>query len=1218
MKQFSLFSLLAIVCATGFAQIQTADSIESRLILVGDGGAFRNGKHPVVAAIKERFKLDKKTTILYLGDNVYRTGLPDDAHVDYNTIRAVLDTQVNVAKNTPAKVYMIPGNHDWENGGRYGYDAVMRQQAYVNALGDENVHFLPGNGCPGPELIKLSEHAVLIVFDSQWWLQPYEKPGIESDCDCKTEYEFVTTLTELLRDNYDKLVILASHHPFRSNGIHGGYFGLKQHIFPFTDMNKKALIPLPVIGSIYPIARGIFGSPQDLPHPTYQNMIRAIKAVANTHPHLIFANGHDHNLQLLKDDSGYHYIVSGGGCKVTRVNQNKKSLFANASLGFSVVEISKNKNVRVEFYTVDADSSIMKEAYSENILNFSKLPELAKDTATLKIPEYKEYFTAPASDQYKGASSFRRFLLGSNYRDVWSTPVNLKVFRLKEEKGGFKITRLGGGRQTKTVTLEDKNGKNWSLRTIDKDPDRVMPPGLRGSIAEDIVQDMISAAHPYAPLAVYSLARSANIPHAKPEFFFVPDDPAFGRYRPLFANKVVMLEPKDATYDGSDSKSSESTIGKVLENNDHRINQKAFLKARLLDILIADWDRHLDQWKWGVQDTGQGKIYYAIPKDRDQAFFYSDGILMKYVSRRMLPYLKGFTNKIKDIEHFGHSARNLDRLFLNELDKKDWDEVTANFIPLMSDTAITKAVQQFPKEVYAINGAEIISKLKSRRGHLATAADDYYRFLSKYVNVLGSNETEYFTVTREKDGKIKVHVMSQIKKDTSFLKYERVFDPKETKEIRLYGFNGNDYFKIEADKSLRTFIRIIGGKGADTFNITGNIKNYLYDQTTEKNYVFKGKRTAMRFGPDPEANYFDYNEFNYAEKRYPRINIGWNPDDGLLLGAGAWLRTYGFRKDPFSTDQKLSTLFALGQRAYQIKYRGIFTDVLHKTDILVNADLYNPVLNNFYGFGNTTTIDESKGIDFYRVRYKYFSTDVLFRRKMNPILSFTAGPSYFLYWNELDNNQNYILGHPSAAGLDSMAVYSKKSYAGLKFGMYVYTLNNELFPTRGIQWYTEFSEMRPLSDNTNSLTKLQSDMVVYSSLSDPAKIVSVLRLGGGKIYSKDFEYFQALTLGANNFLRGFRKNRFSGDGLAYGSLEFRIKLFDSKNYIVPGQFGLVVFNDVGRVWYKGESSKKWHYAYGGGFYYVPFNMLLVSGTIAFSKEEQVFNFTLGTKLNLTF
>ncbi len=91
----------------------------------------------------------------------------------------------------------------------------------------------------------------MIVFDSQWFLHQNEKPGVEWDCDCKTENEFMIQLSDMLRKNYNKLVIMACHHPFMSNGVHGGYYGLKQHIFPFTDMKKNLWIPLPVIGSIY-------------------------------------------------------------------------------------------------------------------------------------------------------------------------------------------------------------------------------------------------------------------------------------------------------------------------------------------------------------------------------------------------------------------------------------------------------------------------------------------------------------------------------------------------------------------------------------------------------------------------------------------------------------------------------------------------------------------------------------------------------------------------------------------------------------------------------------------------------------------------------------------------------------------------------------------------------------------------------------------------------
>src|SRR4030095_8134813 len=111
-----------------------------------------------------------------------------------------------------------------------------------------------------------------------------------------------------------------------------------------------------------------------------------------------------------------------------------------------------------------------------------------------------------------------------------------------------------------------------------------------------------------------------------------------------------------------------------------------------------------------------------------------------------------------------------------------------------------------------------------------------------------------------------------------------------------------------------------------------------------------------------------------------------------------------------------------------------------------------------------------------------------------------------------------------------------------KLSLDLNNVNSELFPTPGVRWINELSVQGGMTGQSQSITKLSSDMSVYASLSNPARTVAVLRLGGGHIFNKDLEYFQALNLGANNFLRGFRKNRFSGRSLAYGSLEIRQKL----------------------------------------------------------------------------
>ena len=110
--------------------------------------------------------------------------------------------------------------------------------------------------------------------------------------------------------------------------------------------------------------------------------------------------------------------------------------------------------------------------------------------------------------------------------------------------------------------------------------------------------------------------------------------------------------------------------------------------------------------------------------------------------------------------------------------------------------------------------------------------------------------------------------------------------------------------------------------------------------------------------------------------------MGYNPDDGFLAGIGLLRRTYGFRKEPFATEQRLSTFMHLLQEHHKISYQGEFNDVIGKNDLLVNADFVDPTLNNFFGFGNETKIIDSLGLDYYRVRYKYTEADIFLRKRV--------------------------------------------------------------------------------------------------------------------------------------------------------------------------------------------------------------------------------------------
>ena len=134
--------------------IASNDSVQATIVLIGDAGQLTNGRQPVVDAVRKTVAMNAKTTVIYLGDNLYKTGLPDNALPTYDIAKAPLDSQILIAGKAPVNVFFIPGNHDWANGSRIGFQSILRVQNYIDVLGNQYVRQLPRNGCPGPVEIK--------------------------------------------------------------------------------------------------------------------------------------------------------------------------------------------------------------------------------------------------------------------------------------------------------------------------------------------------------------------------------------------------------------------------------------------------------------------------------------------------------------------------------------------------------------------------------------------------------------------------------------------------------------------------------------------------------------------------------------------------------------------------------------------------------------------------------------------------------------------------------------------------------------------------------------------------------------------------------------------------------------------------------------------------------------------------------------------------------
>jgi hypothetical protein len=451
---------------------------------------------------------------------------------------------------------------------------------------------------------------------------------------------------------------------------------------------------------------------------------------------------------------------------------------------------------------------------------FSQPGKTEKMILTIKPDSAKVHI----SGRYGNPGLFKKIFLGKNYREEWSTPVMLPVLNLSALH--LNVKEIGGGKQTKSLQLVDNDSTEWALRMIDKDVKKALPSGMRNPVVRSIVQDLVSAAHPYAPLAIPPLGRAAGVTVSSPRFYWVPGDPLLGKYRNTFAGTVCLLERRDVSAKITETENTKHIVGQLLQSHKYAVSQKAYLKARLLDMLIGDWDRHYDQWKWAEKDSGDRNYYWPLPKDRDQAFFYSGGLLVRLAKLLGAKPIVGFTAGTSNIVSLNAVGWTMDMLFLNQLSYADWKGIAEKFQKDITDEAIKQAVKKLPPEIYPIHGATLTRKLVSRRNSLAKDVLSYYRFLARSVTVFGTDEGERFVLSGNRDS-ITLIVLDATRNQRQL--YRRTFYSKETKEIYLLGLGGDDEFVAAISGKTKIHLHVDGGKGKNQYDISGQKKIKVCD-----------------------------------------------------------------------------------------------------------------------------------------------------------------------------------------------------------------------------------------------------------------------------------------------------------------------------------------------------------------------------------------------------
>lgn len=1182
-KSTLLVYLLWLICFAGYAQ----SDVKYRVILIGDAGEMNNGQEQ---SLKNAAKhvIKGKTSTFYLGDNIYPVGMAIPGYGDPVETAKILQSQFAPMREAGAAVYFIPGNHDWDKSGPNGLAKIQSQSNYLASFNDPLLKLIPADGCPDPVAIKLSDKLTVIAYDSEWWLFPYKKEN--PDCDCQTKDEVLSRMEDLLEQNRDKVIILASHHPFQSYGAHGGYFTLRNHLLPLTLLNKNLVIPLPVIGSIYPLLRSTLLSPEDLNHPAYKDMIKKVNGVFGDRPNVVYAAGHEHGLQFIK--SKQLQIVSGSGAKVTANKKGKNSLFQEEKQGYVIADQLTNNDMRYEYY-IYADTGVQKvftytQPYKElKPPKRNELKVIKADSMMVKV-----------HPSYDSVGKFHRFLFGENYRKDYAMETKVPVLRISEIKGGLTPTQLGGGNQSRSLRLKDKNGKEWVLRSVEKYPEVLLPQGLRETFAKDILKDNMSAQHPFGALVVPTLAKAVDVPHSTPIIGWVSPDVNLGDYAGIFANTLCLLEEREPI---GDSDNTTKMFRKLDEDNDNTYDGALLLRARALDVMVGDWDRHEDQWRWKPEKQDKGDKYWAVPRDRDQVFYSSDGFIQRYAqSSSLLPMMQGYERELKNINWFLWEGRAMNSRLMSQFTEAEWDKVVKDFCAKLTDDVFEKALKHLPEPNYSLRHDQFLIRLKERRASLPKLMNDYYHFFNRIVDIQTSNKNEKVVITDSAANQLTVKI-NKISKEGNIKDeiFSRTFDPSITKEIRLYVKDGKDSIYIN-NKTSPIKLRIIAGADKKVYDVPS---------ATRSIQVFGRKNTSTFRGEDEgklrkkltadTSNVSFYNKDMYSRSAI-NLSAGFNNDDGLLLGLNYKITNPGFRKAPYGNSQYFSFLHSFATTAFRFNYRGDWLKVLGKADLVLKADAYAPDnTQNFFGVGNETT--NNNNIRYYRARFNIYQIESALRWR-RPKSTFIVGTNFQLYqFDKEDNAGRFINNTPALHSFDSLTITKDKLYGSVVVNFINNTRDNDMLPTLGSYVDFKWTLNKGLNKYASSFGQFTGSISLYKNLDGRAKFVLADRFGGGITVGKP-SFYQNQFLGGQGNLLGYRQFRFAGQHSFYNNVELRAKLGDFVSYVLPGQVGLMGFYDVGRVWENNDQSDKWHQGVGAGVYFAPASLTIFRFVMGHSTE----------------
>ncbi|MFT3993685.1 MAG: hypothetical protein QM660_05215 [Dysgonomonas sp.] len=812
----------------------------------------------------------------------------------------------------------------------------------------------------------------------------------------------------------------------------------------------------------------------------------------------------------------------------------------------------------------------------------------------------KEVFKSVYSKEETKKGAFYNKVWGTHYRELYSRPIRVPQTTLDTLYGGLELVRQAP--RMYGLLMQDNHNTLYLVRPISGATTFLESSFFKSvynskdfnnTYLGDFIKDAYTITHPYAFITTNQLAGKIGLNAYDPRIYYLPPNSTNDTIVDgscIHDQMVSVYNLENLTME-SKIISTEQLLTNLQKDKSIKVDQDLYIRERLFDILVGDWNKISENWRWQEELRNDSTIYIPLVVDRSHAFSRVDGLFFKGVLGMFdLKCIENYDYKISDLRRFNKFGFALDVALTGESSESVWVE-QANYIKQhLTKQLIDQSFRLLPPEVQGVETELIKRKFKSRLDVLDKTAKSYYRVLKKTPVIIATNSDDYIDVNRfdRRNGEINIYNQTR---DT--LRYNTQYN-KSTDEIWIYGLEGNDHFSVTGTSSIQsTPLVLIGGRNVSDYNLKSGYGVTIYDYKFKKqNYdSISGAKVIL-------TNVDSVLDYNYEKLKYSTLDFSpwgmYDSDLGLYLGAYLTKTMYGFKRSPFTYRHRLGYNYLNG-----LMYVGSFPGFDERKSFVIEAYIGTAKnFTNFFGYGNNTNGFKDQHREYNRVDIRKYSVTPSFYFNINPIHRFVAKSSLELI--KIDNTHDRYINTLYANGDN---IFNTNLYGDVNL---TYEFIDKISPSISkINWSVTAGYKIDLGNWQMNFPYMDSRLGFNWNISD--RLTWATEIRGRAIFNDAYRFYHSATIE----LRGFRNNRFIGRQSLYQYTDLRFDLGNLENPFMPLQYGIFVGFDYGRVWYPENYSVKWHPSCGGGFWLTFFKGYTGKFSYFNSKDGSRFTFGLG-------